>query len=631
MSMEDADRYKRKKILLAITTMLSVVLLTSIIAFIYFDVNLYKKILQQQTPQVEELSEHVEQTFRSELNRCVQLLQIDGALVEQSDDRFSEKVMGLLKRTQQISGFRVMGIMDLSGDSMDTTGRQQIDYRPRLKQDIADDKIYVSNVMDSERGEIEILVAVPINVQGAVQGAVWGRYPLKDIVQTVAITDNTARYFQIVDDKGNYISMPQKEHALGQSRTIWEDLDNYRIDNGVTAQDIYEQVQKGESGSFLFDCDGKGHHVNYRPLGINHWYLFAVQTEQSLYQYAEEIQRVSMRFFAVLLMGLVTLASVIVAIVYNMYKVIDQKHSRMQSLNGMFELILQKTKAIPFEVDASKNRVTVYDRQRKFEKQVYALDQIHPEALMEKNHISEESLPEYRKLYDSILHNKECEPAIVYAQTEEKQGWMRITIVAGVGKKQIIGVLEDCDEYMEKEAEIEQYLNNIKKMQKKSQIDFLTGLYNREAIISKVRESLNPKEKKQGIDVFFILDLDQFKKVNDLLGHGMGDAVLKDTAHTLLSCVRKGDSVGRLGGDEFVLFLRNMDKLESVERKAKELNKALNKVYKKDGKSVQVGASIGIAVVSDETATFEALYEKADKALYAVKEKSRNGYLICTE
>ena len=194
--------------------------------------------------------------------------------------------------------------------------------------------------------------------------------------------------------------------------------------------------------------------------------------------------------------------------------------------------------------------------------------------------------------------------------------------------KKIIGVLENYDEQKEKEAEIEHHLKNINKIQKASQRDFLTGVYNREGLIQNIEKALKEDKNKQGVDAFFILDLDHFKEINDFLGHGTGDQVLQNTAKILDQCFRKEDIVGRLGGDEFVLLIRRIDRIEAVHRMAKKLNESLCNTYEKDGQRIQISASIGIALGQAETESFEKLYEKADEALYEVKREQKNGYKI---
>lgn len=281
-------------------------------------------------------------------------------------------------------------------------------------------------------------------------------------------------------------------------------------------------------------------------------------------------------------------------------------------------------------VDMKQKRILLYgDMENECEKH-YSLDRIHPSEMVKAGYICEEGLTQYEKLYFSIMEEKECEPVVLPVQYGGKRGWIRSrTIINGKEKnKKIIGVLENYDEQKEKEAEIEHHLKNINKIQKASQRDFLTGVYNREGLIQNIEKALKEDKNKQGVDAFFILDLDHFKEINDFLGHGTGDQVLQNTAKILDQCFRKEDIVGRLGGDEFVLLIRRIDRIEAVHRMAKKLNESLCNTYKKDGQRIQISASIGIALGQAETESFEKLYEKADEALYEVKREQKNGYKI---
>ncbi len=125
----------------------------------------------------------------------------------------------------------------------------------------------------------------------------------------------------------------------------------------------------------------------------------------------------------------------------------------------------------------------------------------------------------------------------------------------------------------------------------------------------------------------FLIDLDGFKNVNDLLGHITGDHALHEAALNLRKIVRKSDPVGRLGGDEFVLFLADTSDPLVIDRCAQNINQMLSHTYQANGHSVTVTASIGIAL-REPGMNFQELYQLADSALYEVKRNSKNNYHI---
>lgn len=159
-------------------------------------------------------------------------------------------------------------------------------------------------------------------------------------------------------------------------------------------------------------------------------------------------------------------------------------------------------------------------------------------------------------------------------------------------------------------------------MMDKMQKDSLTGIYNKAATQEQIRSML---EIAPGSYAFFILDIDNFKQVNDRFGHAFGDKVLFDFAKTIRAQFREGDVVGRIGGDEFVAFYPVHDR-EAAEKKARELAVVLRREMDINAGICQIAASIGVAVSPQAGVSFEELYQNADTALYDAKKKGKNRF-----
>ena len=166
-------------------------------------------------------------------------------------------------------------------------------------------------------------------------------------------------------------------------------------------------------------------------------------------------------------------------------------------------------------------------------------------------------------------------------------------------------------------------------LEERAVVDPLTKVYNRSAgrqYIMKALSEMRPGETS----VFMLLDLDHFKQLNDTLGHMCGDEALKDVAEILKSHFRRYDIVCRLGGDEFVVFIQRIP-VEVLDRVITSLLKKMELVYEREGVKVAIPISAGAALVPEHGSTFEELYEKADRALYQVKNTTRNAYKIYEE
>lgn len=169
--------------------------------------------------------------------------------------------------------------------------------------------------------------------------------------------------------------------------------------------------------------------------------------------------------------------------------------------------------------------------------------------------------------------------------------------------------------------------NNMLKLQKEARMDLLTGAMNRAAGTEMINQLLETAPDEGCVHTFTIADLDNFKTLNDVLGHMWGDKALYEVVLTMQKHCRAKDVVCRLGGDEFVVFMPDMPRQEA-EESLQRLSAKLHINYEKDGKSVMISASMGIVTTQRAGATFQELYEKADSCLYQVKRTFKGSYHI---
>ena len=163
---------------------------------------------------------------------------------------------------------------------------------------------------------------------------------------------------------------------------------------------------------------------------------------------------------------------------------------------------------------------------------------------------------------------------------------------------------------------------------KKSQLDALTGMYNREAGEILVKEYLNAKPVNL-YSAFAIIDIDYFKQVNDRLGHQIGDDVLKEFALILKEVFAFKDIICRLGGDEFVVFMKEIEEadIDVIRERLEILCKAMNKDIEYNNIKQEISISIG-CVITNKYTDFNELYKQADELLYKVKYNGKNGFKI---
>jgi len=160
--------------------------------------------------------------------------------------------------------------------------------------------------------------------------------------------------------------------------------------------------------------------------------------------------------------------------------------------------------------------------------------------------------------------------------------------------------------------------------------DMLTGLFDKVSGINQIENKLMTSTEKSQ-HAFYMIDIDNFKDINDNLGHAIGDIVLKDVAEILSELFRNADIISRFGGDEFVVLAAEVKDVDFVAKKAEDVCVALQKSYKEGDVMQNISASVGASIYPIHGTSYSDLFNFADKAMYITKQGGRNGYTISGE
>ena len=200
--------------------------------------------------------------------------------------------------------------------------------------------------------------------------------------------------------------------------------------------------------------------------------------------------------------------------------------------------------------------------------------------------------------------------------------WLTINVILDEdgGVTQYAAIFSDITE----RKKTEERIKNL------AYFDVLTGLPNRRLFTDRLQVAIaNAHRHGQQLAIMF-LDLDLFKRINDTLGHALGDMVLVETSKRLALCLREGDTVARIGGDEFTILLPELDHVEDAAKMAERLIAQVKLPFMVDDHELYVTTSIGIAVYPEDGTSVDTLIKNADTAMYRAKDLGRNSYQLYT-
>ena len=253
-----------------------------------------------------------------------------------------------------------------------------------------------------------------------------------------------------------------------------------------------------------------------------------------------------------------------------------------------------------------------------------AKDEIHGRYMekFQEETIYHEDVAYYKAVMESLLKSPKHDTIeFRINRFDEEYTWYQANMTSLLGAEgyvtRIVGRMININDKKLKEMEL------LLRAEK----DALTGIYNQGAAEQLIRNSI--EEGSDGsLSALMIIDLDNFKEANDLLGHAHGDQLLEKTAEILNEMFKGGDIIGRIGGDEFIVYMKNLSTISDADEMAGNVVKNVKYDLDFEGQPIHVTCSVGVAIYPYHGDTFETLFEKADRAVYTVKANGKDGYRV---
>ncbi len=412
-------------------------------------------------------------------------------------------------------------------------------------------------------------------------------------------------------------------YAAGTSfafkENLFEKLRSASFQGTHNFDSFVSNLSAGKSGITHYKIDETDTYAYYSPTTVEGLYLVHTAPSTILDRDSSAITAIAKRFMNTVLV-IVFLLVLIVFLILSVYTLkVNRNRDVLLLEKQRYDIALSHSKDTIWEYNIEKDSLTktepylgifygvpeVYDIQGA----IAASDCIHPED-------KEIFLQFCEKLTSQDIQFKF---EIRSKNPEGEYIWYELSgtkLYDTEGKP--ISVIGHTTNIHEKKKEIEL-------LRKKASQDMLTKTYNRETMREKVNQHI---EDLDGPYIFglILIDIDNFKMINDSLGHLFGDAVLIDLSAKLTKLYQAGDLIGRIGGDEFVVFVHNAPGIVYIEDKAKQTLSLLHNIHTGEEAAAKLTGTLGISVYPSDGTTYNELLEKAEIALYHAKQRGKDQY-----
>ena len=612
---------KKKEKYVYIAVLASVVLVFIGFTLTKFNKDIQKRVYKLQISSMQNISKQGGAVVEKNLEGMVNTLYaLTNFLVEDEDfanDEHMEKLRDFAQERNVM--FQRFGIADASGNAKVTNG-EKINISSRqyfqecMKNKKASSEIKKSALIE----EMICIIAVPILKDGEAIGVLYGCTDLKVFnIYENTILENEKTYIQVIDPDGTYI-VKEPSGILGKRDNIFDGLS--RVESQTSLQEIQEKV-KNEEPTYIEISDGECREtVCFTPLKLNHWCVVTVMDQSRITNSIDYILGHDVYIMIIrVAVGVLLLSSMILYFSWQEKRQIEEFNERLLIDEKLFRIASEKSGVIIMSYIIKTKQLHFINPDMFGLKLPDKIDNA-PENFV--HYLSDKNKNLHEELH-TILKNMENEEGkrtffVTVKHSDQEELILRIQLTSLFGTngeiRQCIGVIEDATE--------------TQHLREKADRDSLTGLYNRSYAVEKINGMLQEfSPAPECVHACVLMDLDNFKKLNDTLGHQKGDQALQDVANILRQHFREYDIVCRLGGDEFLIFVQNIPR-NVIEKNIGSLLKKLTLTYEKEEKKVCITVSAGIYLVKEPGHDFRKLYQKADETLYRVKNSSKNGYRI---
>lgn len=541
---------------------------------------------------------------------------------EDTDAGAAEKNKQLLRYSVGSGEFKKLALYYSDGTGIDSNGKHVPSMRNSgyFKKAIENSEKTVSDRIELD-SNLEPTLTLLAPVRGRKDIILRGTIPyslLKNMFDISVFSGKSYSY--IINSEGTVILCNKDKNRNLYNVDFYDYLKTKSTVRKSLIQKMRIDIMNGRSGHIITENNKEGSIMSFRPMNINGWYIITVVPVSYISRQQNDI---SLLVYIVISVVALMLILIIMVAFFGIKRSlqIEKDNERLTIANNQAQTLI-------FEYDIQKD-IVEFSGETKFiigtEKKLLSAEFIRGEHF-KRIHPDDGNILEH---LDRAIKNKlnTFTAEFRFKNYENEYIWVRMTgscIFSESGfVRKFIGSITNVNSQVLHEQE----LINL------AERDKLSNLLNKVTFEHKIRQYILEQGDVR-ICALIIIDLDNFKSVNDYLGHLTGDMAIKDAAKKLSIVFSDKDFICRFGGDEFCIFMRFSDYLSKekviqiLNEKGERLCSLLKEDYFNEDSNVTVTASIGMAVFPSSGKNYEELFNNADKALYQVKHNGKNGFSI---
>lgn len=565
--------------------------------------------------------------MNGQINSNLGSLEMLARLIGNLDDFQVAQIMEVIQDENQKSQYIKMGVVLQDGSIAFTTNENEIEYQSQIE--LSSDWKYIQKVMRGGASftgsntrkidnKIANVYAVPIVRNMSIAGALVVYYNDK-FFQGFHMPEafDQKGFSYVADSNGNVIYSGNGTLRAFPYYNVVEKLSSQWSLDGKSGRQLREDIANYNNGTVEYWLGRDSIYISYTPVGFNDWYYISIVPASVVQEQSAGVYNDILPAFLYVLVLLIAIAVYFIYIRSQNLKQLE-KRIRQQSVNDeSYRLIMEQTNDIIFEYDIiNKTYLHTENFEKTFGYQPTKKGFLGP---LESDYIHPDDTVHFVQLFEEMKQSRKlCETEVRVVKSNGEYIWTRIYL---------IGVFDSSGDLVRaigKFVDIDQKKKEMEHLKDLAVKDSATGVYNKQTTKNLINNYLET-EGKDGRHAMLIIDIDDFKGVNDYHGHRLGDKVIAELGTAINNIFRATDIKGRIGGDEFMILMKEVDDLEYVAQKAK----AICDIFKEkrfEKKEVKVSASIGISIYGKDGNTYDELYEAADRALYSCKNIRKGTY-----